>query len=112
MTSAAAGVDYPTRWKRPPFIKNPTLRWAIFVGAGIYLALALTFLRIHRLLRDESRQREAHLQELNGMRANLEQRVTERTRELGYAKDFLQAIMDHVPDAILTCDANFIIHRQ
>ncbi len=29
------------RWKRPPFIANPTLRWGIWVGSAIYLALAL-----------------------------------------------------------------------
>ena len=28
------------RWKRPPFIKNPTLRWGLWLGLGIYLALA------------------------------------------------------------------------
>ena len=27
-------------WKRPPFIKNPTLRWSLWVGTAIYLALA------------------------------------------------------------------------
>ena len=79
------------------------------VLGAIYLALALTFLRTHRLLREESRQREAHLHEITEMRNSLEQRVSERTRELGYARDFLQAIMDHVPDAILTCNSNFIV---
>ena len=28
-------------WRRPPFIKNPTLRWALIVGAAAYLAAAL-----------------------------------------------------------------------
>ncbi|MDH3639767.1 MAG: phosphonate ABC transporter, permease protein PhnE [Gammaproteobacteria bacterium] len=27
-------------WKRPPFIKNPKLRWALWLGAAVYLALA------------------------------------------------------------------------
>lgn len=31
----------PRRWKKPPFIKNPRLRWALGLGAAIYLALAL-----------------------------------------------------------------------
>ena len=35
------------RWKRPPFIKNPTLRWAIWVGAAIYLALAMGTMEIN-----------------------------------------------------------------
>lgn len=29
------------RWKRPPFIQNPLLRWALWIGAGVYLAAAL-----------------------------------------------------------------------
>ncbi len=28
-------------WRRPPFIANPLLRWALAVGGAIYLALAL-----------------------------------------------------------------------
>jgi len=32
----------PSRhWKKPPFIKNATLRWALIVGVATYLALAL-----------------------------------------------------------------------
>lgn len=34
------------RWRRPPFIKNPRLRWAIFLGAAVYLALALGTMEI------------------------------------------------------------------
>ena len=30
----------PRRWKKPPFIKDARLRWAIGLGAAIYLALA------------------------------------------------------------------------
>ena len=28
-------------WKRPPFIKNPTLRWGIAIGGAIYLSIAM-----------------------------------------------------------------------
>ncbi len=28
------------RWQKPPLIKSPLLRWALWLGAGIYLALA------------------------------------------------------------------------
>ena len=28
-------------WRRPPFIKNPTLRWTLIVGAAAYLAAAI-----------------------------------------------------------------------
>ena len=37
-------MNQPTtsrRWHRPPFITNPTLRWGLWVGVAIYLALAL-----------------------------------------------------------------------
>ena len=30
----------PRRWRKPPFIKDSRLRWAIALGAAIYLALA------------------------------------------------------------------------
>ena len=33
-------------WKRPPFIKNPTLRWGLWLGAAIYLSLALGTMEI------------------------------------------------------------------
>lgn len=77
--------------------------------AVIYLALAATFMRTHRLLREERRQREAHLRELSEMHSNLEIRVAERTAELNNARHFLQVTMDNVPDAILTCDSEFVI---
>ena len=30
----------PRRWKKPPFIKRPWLRWTLWLGVAIYLALA------------------------------------------------------------------------
>lgn len=32
--------DAKRSWKRPPFIKNPRLRWGLWLGLAIYLALA------------------------------------------------------------------------
>ena len=37
---ADTSAPYKTTWKRPPFIKNATLRWAIVVGAAVYFATA------------------------------------------------------------------------
>ena len=37
-TSTAA---VPTVWRRPPFIRDPLLRWALYLGAILYLVLAL-----------------------------------------------------------------------
>jgi len=30
----------PRRWRRPPFIQNARLRWGLWIGAAVYLALA------------------------------------------------------------------------
>ncbi len=38
MTTQAASL--PRRWKKPPFIKRAWLRWAIGLGAAVYLAVA------------------------------------------------------------------------
>ncbi len=35
------------RWKLPPRIKDPRLRWALWLGAGLYLALAFGTLEIN-----------------------------------------------------------------
>jgi len=37
MTAAAA----PVRWRRPPFVANPLLRWGLYLGALAYLAVAI-----------------------------------------------------------------------
>ncbi len=39
--SATAQVPVSRRWKRPPFIKSARLRWALGIGAAVYLAAAL-----------------------------------------------------------------------
>jgi len=38
---------YPTYWKRPPFIQRAWLRWAIALGAVLYLVLAVGGLEIN-----------------------------------------------------------------
>ena len=40
MTDVTAGAAR-RRWKRPPLIANPVVRWGLVLGAAIYLALAL-----------------------------------------------------------------------
>lgn len=34
-------TSYPSNWKKPPLIRNPTLRWGLILGFAIYLAVAL-----------------------------------------------------------------------
>ena len=38
---------YPTHWKKPPFIKRDWLRWSLWVGAGLYLAIAFGTLEVN-----------------------------------------------------------------
>lgn len=46
--SAAAGrTDHPRRWKRPPrLIPDARLRWALGIGAIVYLALAISSVEV------------------------------------------------------------------
>ena len=77
--------------------------------ALIYLAIALTFLKTHGLLRDETRRREANLEELREMHANLEQRVEQRTAELDHARNFLQSVIDGIASPLLVIRPDFTI---
>ena len=79
------------------------------VLAAIYLAISLTFLKAHRLLRDETRQREAYLDELREMQATLEQRVEQRTAELDHSKNFLQSIIDGIANPLFVIKPDFTI---
>lgn len=88
-------------------------RVVFWLLAGIlalfYLALAVTFMATHRLLRSESRQRESYLNELHEVHAELEQRVEDRTAELDHAKNFLQSVIDGIEDPIMVIRPDFTI---
>ncbi|MCG6891256.1 MAG: PAS domain-containing protein [Gammaproteobacteria bacterium] len=77
--------------------------------AAIYLAITATFLRTHGLLRNETRLREMHLNELRGMQANLEKRVEERTAELDHAKSFLQSVIDGIANPLFVIRPDFTV---
>ena len=77
--------------------------------AAIYLAITATFLRTHGLLRNETRLREMHLNELRGMQANLEKRVEERTAELDHAKNFLQSVIDGIANPLFVIRPDFTV---
>jgi len=38
---------YPTRWRRPPLVADPRLRWALVIGALIYLTLGIGSLEVN-----------------------------------------------------------------
>lgn len=47
MTALAAAGAHPRRWRKPAFIASPTTRWSLYLGAVVYLALALASLEIN-----------------------------------------------------------------
>ena len=36
----------PRRWRKPPFIENPVKRWSIYIGAAVYLAVAVSSIEV------------------------------------------------------------------
>ncbi len=34
-------TSFPNRWKKPPLIKNSTLRWSLIIGFAVYIVVAL-----------------------------------------------------------------------
>lgn len=74
-----------------------------------YLALAFSFLSTHRLLRKETVQRQAHLNELEVIHSELEQRVEQRTAELDKSKQFLQSVIDGIANPLLVIRPDFTI---
>jgi len=39
--STELGVLVGTKWKKPPFVKRPWLRWLLIIGAGLYFIAAI-----------------------------------------------------------------------
>ncbi len=90
--------------------KQSTIFWLIAALIGVfYLALAITFLRTHRMLLFETQQRKAHLGELEATQAHLEQRVIERTAELEHSRNFLQSVVDGIGDPVFVIKPDFTI---
>ena len=82
--------------------KQRLVFWSIAgVLAAFYSALAFSFMRTHRMLLAEQRQREEHLDELRTIHAELEQRVEQRTAELDKSKTFLQSVIDGIGNPLL-----------
>jgi len=40
-------TSYPDNWKKPPFIKSPSLRWGLMIGTVVYVALALGTMEVN-----------------------------------------------------------------
>ena len=48
MTSAVtASAVLSRQWQRPPFIANPRVRWALYVGAALYLVVGIGSLEVN-----------------------------------------------------------------
>jgi PAS domain S-box-containing protein len=90
--------------------KQSFVFWSIgIILVMFYIAIALSFLKNNRLLQTEQRQRQAHLNELNTIRAGLEERVQERTVELQNSKKFLQSVIDGIGNPLLVIRPDFTI---
>ncbi|MEQ8664987.1 MAG: phosphonate ABC transporter, permease protein PhnE [Rhodospirillales bacterium] len=46
MSETATITNYPGRWKRPPLVKRRWLRWTLWFGAAIYLAVGFGTLEV------------------------------------------------------------------
>ncbi len=42
-----AATVLPRQWRRPPFIANPRVRWALYVGAALYLVVGIGSLEVN-----------------------------------------------------------------
>ena len=90
--------------------KQRLVFWSIAaILGGFYLALAFSFLRTHRLMLEEKRQREAHLDELMAIRKDLEERVEQRTADLEKSRKFLQSVIDGIGNPLLVIRPDFTI---
>lgn len=47
MSDTLSSNDYPTRWKRPPLIKRKWLRWSLWFGVALYLAIGFGTLEVN-----------------------------------------------------------------
>lgn len=72
-----------------------------------YVALVGLYARVDRAQQRELATRKRHLREIEQSNATLEQRVTERTREIEQSRSFLQAVMDGVTDPVVVINTDF-----
>ena len=47
MTATVLETRLGQPWKKPPFIRNPLLRWGLFIGFAIYLVLAIASIEVN-----------------------------------------------------------------
>jgi len=47
MRNEGTAPAYPQTWRKPPLISSPLLRWSLWLGIGIYLAVALGTLDVN-----------------------------------------------------------------
>ncbi|HWL67815.1 MAG TPA: phosphonate ABC transporter, permease protein PhnE [Geminicoccus sp.] len=59
--STVAAAGYPRAWRKPPFFRNRTLKWALVAGAVVYLLLALASVEVNWARLSEGAGRAARL---------------------------------------------------
>ncbi len=79
----------------------------ITILGAFYAALYLLYYRLDEALQEEEREKEIHLRQIEMAKANLEERVSERTHELELSKLFLQSVIDGIADPIMVIDLDF-----
>lgn len=47
LTDRTGSGPYPDTWKKPPFIRNPLLRWLLWLSFALYLAAALGTMEVN-----------------------------------------------------------------
>jgi phosphonate transport system permease protein len=61
MMDAASTARYPSVWRKPPFIANGALRWAIYTGALLYVVIAIGAIDVNWARLSEGAARGARL---------------------------------------------------
>lgn len=61
MTDVASTARYPSVWRKPPFIANSVLRWAIYGGALLYIVVAIGAIDVNWARLSEGAARGARL---------------------------------------------------
>lgn len=88
-------------------IEQSVVVWVVVVLGVFYIVMFLLFRNMDRALAQEEEERNKTLLQLEETNQNLERRVDERTRDLAASYQFLQSIIDGVPDPVMVIDLNF-----
>lgn len=87
--------------------RRETLAAVFVILALFYATLLAMFSRMERAKQMVEAARQDHIQAINRANEALEQRVVVRTQELEQANDFLQKVIDAIPDPLMVIDRDY-----